>query len=117
MDNKILLDYLLNVLREPIQSYLKSHRIDALAKVAEATKERKDGEIGHSAERIYYRALTYLEMELGISNPQNGETRAGYIESVEALIQEAANKKKGMEQKSDIPFKPQANELLIDDGE
>ena len=64
MDNKILLDYLLNVLREPIQSYLKSHRIDALAKVAEATKERKDGEIGHSAERIYYRALTYLEMEL-----------------------------------------------------
>jgi len=58
----------------------KWERVAALGKAAEAAKNT---DAGH---RVYLRAMSMLEVELGIINPNNSEVTEGYLEDIDRLI-------------------------------
>lgn len=64
----------------PIQKYLKLKRLEAIAKVADASKST---DAGH---RVYLRCMTILELELGIDNKKNYEVSEGYLQSTQDLV-------------------------------
>jgi len=57
----------------------KWERVAALGQVALAAK---DAPAGH---RVYLRAMTMIEIELGIKNDKNAEVGEGYLASVKML--------------------------------
>lgn len=75
-----LINQVYSKIADPIQMYLKSQRIAALAKAAEGAK---DTPAGH---RVFLRAMTMLEVELGIMNEENSEVQEGFISSVQELF-------------------------------
>jgi len=65
---------------EEILQRVKWERIAALAAAAGAGK---DAPAGH---RVYLRAMTMLEIELGIRNEHNYEVKEGFLDNVETLM-------------------------------
>ena len=70
----------LNFIKYPIVQYLKWKRVEALSRVAEGAKNTKAGH------RVYLRAVTMMEIELGVDNQDNYEVKEGYLDSVSDLI-------------------------------
>jgi len=58
----------------------KWQRVQALGQVAEAAKNCPAGH------RVYLRAMTVLEIELGITNAKNAEVAEGHLVSVDSLM-------------------------------
>jgi len=62
------------------KSYSKWQRVNALGQAAQAAR---DTTAGH---RVYLRAMSMLEVELGILNAENSEVAEGYLENVQDLV-------------------------------
>jgi len=74
------MESIMSYLSEPIKTYFKWKRIEALGQVARGTMGPKAGH------RVYLRAVTMLEIELGIGNGRNTEVQEGYLKSVDQLM-------------------------------
>ena len=86
--NQNLIDYLIQKISFPIREFLKWKKVNAIANAGIAAK---DTQAGH---RVYLRAITDLEVELGIKNDANCEVQEGYLNSVD-----------------DVRYKPKTNKI------
>lgn len=89
--------------------FVSAYKIQALCQLVKTLTEQE--ELPDSAVRpMYLRALTLLEIEMGVKNPDNQEVKAGLIESPEALMKEAEDKLKNQSAAKPQP-KPQEDRL------
>jgi len=107
---KLGIDYFLESLFQPIKSFLKSQRINALANVVQGTKNIPAGH------RACLRAITFIELEFGMRNEKNMEVQEGLIPSLDSLIvKPETTQQTGEELGPKFNFKAQADEILQDD--